>query len=313
MKCRWLGLALTVALAAAVSLGPATAAAQAAFPGHNGRIAYVEADRGSCAGEHGCSSFVSTVRPDGTGRRRFFDANSRFDNCVPLCQTFAPAYSPAGGRLLAQVCCNPPPILIVPAGNPRRPRALRRGTRIVKGHGANWLPDGHAVVFTGFDGVVRRLRANRIRRLGDGADPQWSRKNRVAVVRDEGTGALGLQAYGIFTMDPRGRKVRRVASGTGPDWSPRGDWLVYATPEGSIHMARGTTVRRLFLGRPGIAACDPAFSPDGRWIVFSGGNGFCSGTDEKGPLFVMRLDGSGLRSITPDSAGGASWQPLPRR
>lgn len=286
-----------VALGALAVASPTLPTAEAAFPGRNGRIAYVEGGR--ICDSFDCSSSVSTVRPDGTGRRRFFDAGSHFDNCVPLCQTLAPAYSPAGGRMLVQVCCDPPPTLIIPANNPRRPRALRRGMRVVRAGEASWLPDGHAVVFSDFDGVVRRLRANRIRRLGRGDDPQWSRRGRVAVVRHDGSNDLGEEVHGIYTMSPTGRIVRRVASGTEPDWSPYGQWLLYAAPDGG-----STEVRRVFSPRPGISrAGDPAFSPDGRSIVFS----------DDGGLYVIRVDGSGLRKVGSVTGDAPTWQPLPRR
>jgi Tol biopolymer transport system component len=205
--------------------------------------------------------------------------------------------------MLVQVCCRPPPILIIPANNPRRPRALRRGKKVVQGGEADWLPDGHAVVFRGHDGVVRRLRANRIRRVGRGDDPQWSRKGRIAMVRSDGSDDFG-EVHGIYTMSPTGRRVRRVASGTGPDWSPRGQWLVYAAPNGSIDMARGTEIRRIFSPRPGVtSAGNPAFSPDGRWVVFSGDDG----------LYVIRIDGSGLRKVGSAAGDDPTWQPLPRR
>lgn len=58
-------------------------------------------------------------------------------------------------------------------------------------------------------------------------------------------------------------------------------------------------------------ALTPRWSPDGRWIAFSG----CAGASSPCQLYVVRADGSGLRQVTHDPAGltTPSWLPGSRQ
>jgi Tol biopolymer transport system component len=298
--------------------------ARAAFPGRNGAIAYQSYD------SHFESSAVKTVRPDGTRHRWFFDPEDRkecpkeggtgFRTCV-----FAPgAYSPGGGRLLvAAYEGRAIGFFVVPANNPRQARLLRKGRRRVFGNDPSWSPDGHAVIYTDADraGTIRRLRANRTKRLGRGYDAQWSRRGRIAFVRRDGS----FESLSVYTMTPRGRGVRRIGSGSSPDWSPHGRWLAFTTPDGRLVMANRGETRTLPVPS-NLSGCEAAFSPDGRQIVFRGADrpapppssDACA--TSRGSLYAMRLDGSGLRRITPleddfsdTSVGSPTWQPLRRK
>jgi TolB protein len=68
--------------------------------------------------------------------------------------------------------------------------------------------------------------------------------------------------------------------------------------------ADGSGQRRLT--RMPTEEIEPAFSPDGRWVLFS--------SDRTGnkDVFVMRPDGSGVRNLTrhPSEDWATSWQPL---
>jgi Tol biopolymer transport system component len=69
--------------------------------------------------------------------------------------------------------------------------------------------------------------------------------------------------------------------------------------------ANGTAQTRI-TNDPGIDF-DPAFSPDGSWIVFSETNG---GNAE---IYTKKLDGTGAQRLTSTAEADVQpdWQPLP--
>ena len=60
--------------------------------------------------------------------------------------------------------------------------------------------------------------------------------------------------------------------------------------------------------RPNHADWDQAWSPDGRWIVFSSGDSHTNVFD----LYIVRADGSELIRLTDDSTSNVepTWTPL---
>jgi Tol biopolymer transport system component len=98
----------------------------------------------------------------------------------------------------------------------------------------------------------------------------------------------------IYVTNPGGGEPQAVSAGpadAGPDWSPDGSVLVYQTQsaDGNLAIAALSPIdapaRILARGR------DPAFTPDGQWIVYSArlANGF--------RLWRMRPDGSGKLAL----------------
>ena len=94
-----------------------------------------------------------------------------------------------------------------------------------------------------------------------------------------------------------------------PKWSPRGDWIVFTSDRDGdeqfrIYLIRpdGTGLHKL-TDSPGDAHC--TWSPDGKSLVFASARmGF---KDERalsfapqpyGELFVIQVDGTGLRQLT---------------
>jgi Tol biopolymer transport system component len=160
-----------------------------------------------------------------------------------------------------------------------------------------WAPDGRWLAFT--EDVNLGLSSIFVRNV-DGApphelpgqsiehadnDPAWSPDGKtIAFARDSG-------AYrgSLWLMDADGNNERRLDTGSGPcpgagepDWSPDGQWIAFVRackpPAGGgpedwtdIWLVRpdGSDLRRLtHADRRAWAAHSPAWSPDGKRIVF---------------------------------------------
>jgi Tol biopolymer transport system component len=303
--------------------------AMAAFPGRNGRIAYADPDHG-----------MFSVWPNGAGRHRL------------VRHGVGPAYSPRGDRIvfwrffefrfpgggfteLGR--------LELIAANGRRHRVLTGGDDY---HPA-WAPDGKRIVFARDNpcnryynaegdcppsvqrdkkyGVLIRGPRGRTRVVTHAfaRQPVWSANGRsITYLGSAVSGQLAL-----YAIRPDGSSVREIARGNDDlgfqdqDRSPDGSRIVlgYSTVRGGSGILDirpdGTGLRRLV--RNGWA---PAYSPDGRWIVFSRPDerhcGFA-----RHALWVMRANGdhprvlryrSGQRSGQRICGYGPDWQPLPR-
>jgi Tol biopolymer transport system component len=309
---------LTGAFALLVLWAPS--AADAAFPGRNGRIAY-EDQRFSPTQE----SQISSVLPNGSRPRTLLGfGDLRHTRGGSYAQ---PAYSPDGRRLAFSDSSFPQTLgsslYLVRASGHGRLRQLTRWRNGKYDVTPGWAPDGRRLVYSRFRRhlcreQIRVYRAGGSRAIlspshcGDGPGvPVWSVRGQIAFSwRDA-----------IYTMRPDGSHRRRVVAGDGPDWSPHGHWIVFDRPGGGIAMIRPNGHGlRLLTKEEGPSG--PVFSPDGRYIVYafrppSGGPAMvrpAQGSQEG--LVVMRLRDRRKRTIVttpPDhSLGSYDWQPLPR-
>jgi TolB protein len=132
----------------------------------------------------------------------------------------------------------------------------------------------------------------------------------------------------VFSMNPDGTGVTKLTDSVGASadaaWSPDGSRIAFDANRGDpssrqgIYTMRsdGSDVRRITI-LPGGYEFDlaPRFSPDGKRLVFIRYRGkgcprpFCP--SEKAALFVVALDGTGLRRLTSFAihAGDADWSP----
>lgn len=302
-------LGLLVAVTAAVFLAPG--AAEAAFPGENGRIAFAR------------DGNIVTMNPDGSEKAGISTA-TRFDD--------SPAWSPDGEKLAFSGLRrgNWDIYVIGAAGG-----GLERVTRSPAGDFTpSWSPDGRRIAFirqrtergekTVCNSCVHTIRVDGtgLRQLTPtrafAADPAWSPDGQeIAYSRFTRSGGE------IFTMNAADGSGQRNLTDTAraqesePSWSPDGEKLTYT----SFTEANGAFDRVFTMSADGgekknltgsAGGSSPAWSPDGREIAFVRfGEGF-----ENTEIYKMNVaDGSGVQRLTNNRAFdyAPDWQPLASR
>jgi Tol biopolymer transport system component len=109
----------------------------------------------------------------------------------------------------------------------------------------------------------------------------------------------------VWTMDASGQHQRRVthtrANETDPFFSPTGGRIIIArsirrgaSSGGNIVSIRTDGGAAVHLVNSGHRSSEPTFSPDGRWVAFSGA---ASKTGNKAGVWVMHRNGSHLRLV----------------
>jgi Tol biopolymer transport system component len=270
---------LVAAIAAGAALFSASAA-QAAYPGSNGRIAYER----PVAGGHRPSAEIFTT---GSGGREVARIAASRGGDLPT----APSFSADGSKLVFE---RQSPLgyasIVVANADGTRARVLPG-----EGHRPSLSPNGRRLALDSGGSVwIERVDGSGRTRLAAGEDPAWSPDGRqIAFVNSGGD---------IYVARADGSSVRRLTRGGanyGPDWSPSGAAVAF------WHMGSANTieeVRATGRGRTSLGAgMQPAWSPDGTKVAFTCPRGVC----------VMRSDGSGRR-LSVAGGFGPAWQPLPR-
>lgn len=268
-------LALVLAAAGSAAL---PAAAQAAFPGRDGRIAFAATpqaciaaiDPGACEG-----SDLFSINPNGTALRR-------------LTGGAEPAYSPDGRRIAFAV---PDGSIFVAGADGRRAVRVTRGRADTA---PTWSPGGTKLAFVR-GGQIYTIDADgdRLRALttAGGDHPTWAPTGDVAFERNGD----------IYLINSSGLNTRRLTTrgGSAPSWAPGGRTLAFIRG-GGVHVVNRDRSGLRQLTRRGSDS--PAFSPSGRQIAFEGGNA----RDRQ--VYAMTAGGRNIRRV---AAGfDPDWQPL---
>lgn len=263
-----------------------SASAEGAYPGRNGRVAYVESALG--ARNAGWGPTIVSVRLDGTGRQTLTTATRTAGD-------FEPAWSP-DGRRLAYVHSTGRRLGTGTAGTEiwvmnADGTSKRRLTRNALWDGSpTWSPDGRSILFVrgrlfvargerpSADLWVMNADGTRQRRLTRTPelelDPAWApRGDRLAFLVAPLTRSCNARGCTVgrerelWTSALDG--TRRVGGGLGgdlipsaPTWSPDGSRLAAGTRLGLITVAADGSDPHLLGGGD-----EPAWSPDGTLLV----------------------------------------------
>jgi len=118
----------------------------------------------------------------------------------------------------------------------------------------------------------------------------------------------------LFTVRRDGHDLRQVTHGPDeaatPDWSPDGRWLAYSLNECTIALVRADgTGQRAIPSQTSPDGCetDPAFTPDGRHLVFERYDP--AANDDA--IWIMNLDGNGRRRVGTGPGGAATAEVSP--
>lgn len=245
--------------------------AQAAFRGHNGRIAFGYSSSLSGDNPNSSEKSIDDASPAG-GRRRFLigctELEGQPDRGDCSLSYLSPAYSADGqsivfdsGGVLAVMHADG-------TGFRRLPKLTDGDTQPA------WSPGGSRIVFTGQHGTGSRATSDlyTVDPLGGhltrltyrgGSEGAWSAKGQIAFER----------RYNLYTITASGHELHKLTyrGGHEPDWSPHGTKLAFSRalrtgqPQAFIVNATGHGLRQLNTDR--INAESPAWAPDGRFIA----------------------------------------------
>jgi tricorn protease-like protein len=286
--------------------------ARAAFPGKPGLIAYdTSSQSGGGESESDCvseSDAIETMRPNGSHRHRLGLGDD-------------PAFSPNGRQIAYSVCDGVQEDLMVMNSDGSDSHTVL-ATKNVSEDQPSFSADGKRLFFSrdssgeGYANIFSvALDGGSLKRLTTARkevsehSPQEAANGGFVVFERNGR---------ILTMRPNGSNQKRLAVGYDPALSPNSRKVAYGG-QGQIYLvgsggggARPLT--HLKAGRAG-APLAPAFSPDGRWVIFAleQTHDYGPGFTESQKLMKVSVASGKVVELTTTKVGGfhPDWQPLP--
>ncbi len=268
--------------------------------------------------------------PAGTGLMREFSRDPAFD--LTMATSWFQAFSPDGDKLAVAASGGGRVEVMNPDGSDRRVVFSQQGAQSVA---PAWSPDGRRIAFS----VGRFFRASGyppaeiavvdadgtglrtvVKDDANNGFPTWSPDGtRLVYKKDQHLAIVSLRDNKETTLTEPGPQHDNF-----PQWSPKGDVIVFDSDrqkDGDYRLYSikpdGTGLRQIPNSTPGDG--HPAFSPDGEYIMFSSARmGFKDERPlvDRGPqpyaeIFIMRLDGTGLRQLTDNQWEDAlpTWLP----
>ncbi len=318
------GLMLAVVLLVLVAhVNPA----EAAFPGMNGKIAYVKENfrQGS--------SGIFTMNPDGSGKSKIGSG-------------YSPSWSADGQKVVFERFTGESEedfdqnIFVMDADG-TDVRQITSGPAY--DHSPSFSPDGGTITFireayepstdeyttdvftVDVDSPEVATNLTNTPATYEGSPVYSPEGSKIAFTRQ---GATNSEILVMNSTDGSAKQNLTNTSGTeeyDPDWSPNGSKIVFTSysfsfgggePDESAEIAvmnSADGTQRRNLTNSAAYEGSPAFSPDGKRIVFSRYS-FSRTTGENSDIFVMRADGNRPKKLTDTRAfeWGPNWQPLPQ-
>jgi TolB protein len=286
---------------------------------HNGRIAYAHVGNGN-------RLQIYTMTATGTHRHPL--------TTVHRYSSYDPAYAPSGKRIVFVRAFKQTDLWTMNADGTHR-RDLTSTAHVDEIDPA-WSPNGKEIAFAvGSPAALQGIwtvgaDGRNSRQLTSGADahPSWSPDgSEIAFQRsDAGTHVDSVLSVPAAGGTPADLTVDPSSDYLDPAWSPDGNWILLSSDRGDDLSQLDLWALNLNAVGPGPSFVrvtntpsrderGPAWSPDGRRIVYSGEGAFHGASSSQ--IYVSKPNGTQRRNLTHSCGDCAfinddpSWQPLP--